>query len=278
MKYHNILYILTTYASLLCMASHAAQPNMQPLVEFLTNVGTNPLPVFIAISEPNDTETKSMVLKLEPMFAGIIDIIQLDTQEHASIALPMAPSTPSFYFFKQGVPVIQSMHAPLSEEKLIAILTIFKEEYDRLEEENKVALEAFQKTILQSTQPTLLYFTATWCPPCQKIKPLVKEVFDQHENHIQCAMLDFDQNRKVAELLGVVAVPTFVFMKDGQELYRFTGATSVAAFNTLITTLFGDPASKEGLDTIVSQGMQEIRSLFEIVHEEPKEDDDEEKD
>ena len=65
-------------------------------------------------------------------------------------------------------------------------------------------------------------YTATWCGPCKQLAP----VFDTLQSEIpevQFQTIDVDQNRDAAIEANVSSVPTVIFEKDGQQVYRFSG-------------------------------------------------------
>ena len=68
----------------------------------------------------------------------------------------------------------------------------------------------------------LLYFTAAWCGPCKKFRPLMENLSSQ----INVQFIDIDSNPGVAQTYGVRNIPTTILVKDGVELERFTGARS----------------------------------------------------
>ena len=57
-----------------------------------------------------------------------------------------------------------------------------------------------------------IYFTATWCGPCQSFKPIMAEVMN--EGH-SVRILDIDKNEELAREYNVKSVPTTVIEKDG---------------------------------------------------------------
>jgi thioredoxin (fragment) len=72
---------------------------------------------------------------------------------------------------------------------------------------------------------TVLDFSATWCPPCQRIAPAVHQLADQSKDRVEFKFIDVDQNREMAENYGIQAVPTFVILNaHGQEVRRIEGA------------------------------------------------------
>ena len=67
------------------------------------------------------------------------------------------------------------------------------------------------------------YFTATWCGPCQRFKPIMQEV--ANEGH-SVQFIDIDSEKDVAQQYNVRSVPTVVIEQNGSEINRLIGATS----------------------------------------------------
>ena len=72
---------------------------------------------------------------------------------------------------------------------------------------------------------TVKYFTASWCGPCQRFKPIMQEVANEG-NHVQFIDIDTDQGRMFADKYNVRSVPTLVFEQAGSEVNRLIGATT----------------------------------------------------
>ena len=68
---------------------------------------------------------------------------------------------------------------------------------------------------------TVMFFTASWCAPCQTFKPIMEEI--EREGHsIQFIDIDNDES-ELTEKYNIQAVPTTVFEVNGKEINRFTG-------------------------------------------------------
>ena len=70
---------------------------------------------------------------------------------------------------------------------------------------------------------TIKYFTATWCGPCQRFKPIMQEV--ANEGH-SVQFIDIDSERDTAQQYNVRSVPTVVIEENGSEVNRLIGATT----------------------------------------------------
>lgn len=72
---------------------------------------------------------------------------------------------------------------------------------------------------------TVFYFTAAWCGPCQKVKPIVAKINDEYEEDKKpFKVIDIDDNPELARKYRIQSVPTFVIIKNEQEIGRITGA------------------------------------------------------
>ena len=56
----------------------------------------------------------------------------------------------------------------------------------------------------------LFYFTASWCGPCQKIKPLLEKISEGADpSKLEIYMIDIDENDNIASEFKIRSVPTF---------------------------------------------------------------------
>ncbi|CAF1522904.1 unnamed protein product [Adineta ricciae] len=88
----------------------------------------------------------------------------------------------------------------------------------------------FQKRVLQSKNPFVVDFYATWCGPCKVLEPRLEKVITNHnkkttgDKDVKLAKVDIDQLEKLSSNYNVQAVPTVIAIKHGKEVSRFTGA------------------------------------------------------
>ncbi|AKY03687.1 thioredoxin [Streptomyces phage Lannister] len=68
----------------------------------------------------------------------------------------------------------------------------------------------------------MLYFSSPWCRPCRSFGPLLTKELEARS--VEPERIDVTQNVEMANLFEVSAVPTVVFIRDGEEISRFTGA------------------------------------------------------
>jgi thioredoxin 1 len=79
----------------------------------------------------------------------------------------------------------------------------------------------------------ILYFTADWCNPCKKTKPIVEEL-NREQIMAKFFIVDVDSDIEMTKDFEIRSVPTFVVMKDNTEIYRVTGAQTRQQLEELI--------------------------------------------
>ena len=67
----------------------------------------------------------------------------------------------------------------------------------------------------------MLYFTADWCNPCKRTKPFADELISEGAN---IKFIDADAEPDMVKNFKILSVPTFILIKDGQEVARMNGA------------------------------------------------------
>ena len=67
----------------------------------------------------------------------------------------------------------------------------------------------------------MIDFYADWCPPCKQMDPVLKELKEEGHNIVK---VDVEQENLIAQYFDIVSIPTFVFIREGKEFHRMTGA------------------------------------------------------
>ena len=68
--------------------------------------------------------------------------------------------------------------------------------------------------IIQQESRILVYVTATWCKPCQRLSPYMDSVLPRGK--IKILKLDYDQDKNTVSALRVRSVPTFLYYQSGE--------------------------------------------------------------
>jgi thioredoxin 1 len=66
------------------------------------------------------------------------------------------------------------------------------------------------------------YFTADWCGPCKKVRPVVEQI--NQDSPVKFKLIDVDSELDLVKAFEIKSVPTFILIKDGEVVNRITGA------------------------------------------------------
>lgn len=78
----------------------------------------------------------------------------------------------------------------------------------------------------------ILYFSTNYCQPCKAMAPIITEA----ANSLNIEKIDAEQNPDLTRQYNVTTVPTFVFLKNDQEVGRKSGAMRKIDFDNLART------------------------------------------
>ena len=67
----------------------------------------------------------------------------------------------------------------------------------------------------------VFYFTAEWCDPCKKTRPIVEEM---KKEGFEFQIIDADYEQLLVKRFEIKSIPTFILFKNEKEVSRVTGA------------------------------------------------------
>jgi thioredoxin 1 len=73
----------------------------------------------------------------------------------------------------------------------------------------------------------VLKFSASWCGPCRVLAQTLKDV-------VGIKNIDVNENIELSAQYGVRNIPLIVFLRDGKELGRVSGAITKEKYEELI--------------------------------------------
>jgi thioredoxin 1 len=77
-------------------------------------------------------------------------------------------------------------------------------------------------------------FFTDWCMPCVMMGPIVDDLAEQFQGKVKFGKVNVEDNPEVSSKFEISSVPTFVILKDGQVLQKFSGAMSQEELEEII--------------------------------------------
>ena len=88
-------------------------------------------------------------------------------------------------------------------------------------------------------QVTLIVLFAHWCPKCNMMMPVVDEIEEVYKEQLEVVRIDIEKETEIAKDYSIQIVPTFVIMKQGNEVMRMVGIIGEEILKKRIETVFG---------------------------------------
>ncbi|MFC9226853.1 thioredoxin [Streptomyces hygroscopicus] len=82
----------------------------------------------------------------------------------------------------------------------------------------------FAEEVLAAELPVLVKFTASWCPPCRMIAPVLAEIAREEGHRLKVVQLDVDANPSTTLAYGVLSMPTLMLFRAGEPVRSLVGA------------------------------------------------------
>ena len=88
----------------------------------------------------------------------------------------------------------------------------------------------FKKEVLDSKEPVLVDFFATWCGPCRMLAPIMEEISEDHKVY----KIDTDENGDLAMEFGIMSIPTILIFENGELKTKEVGFRSKSELDNLL--------------------------------------------
>ena len=90
--------------------------------------------------------------------------------------------------------------------------------------EYRFTKENFDSEVLKSEVPVLVDFYADWCGPCKMMGPVIDDISKEYDGKVKVGKINIDEQPELAQRYGVMSIPYFAFIKNGELVTDELGA------------------------------------------------------
>ena len=103
---------------------------------------------------------------------------------------------------------------------------------------NVVSEQEFEAEVLRSELPVLVDFFGDWCAPCKQMEPEVAALEQDVQGKAKVVKVDIDQSPRLAQMLRIQSVPTFIVFAQGRPVAAERGVVPRARLKALLEPHF----------------------------------------
>ncbi len=87
----------------------------------------------------------------------------------------------------------------------------------------RATANTWDEEVLRAAELVLVEFWTIGCDPCRGMVPIIEELSEEYSSKLKIVKVNKDENRELSEKYKIVAVPSFLFFKDGESLDKTVG-------------------------------------------------------
>ena len=109
----------------------------------------------------------------------------------------------------------------------------------------------FKREVLESDLPVFVEFWGSWCPPCQRMKEIIKKLEEEYKGRIKIGELNIDRNPLAALRYHIKGVPAYIIFYNGKIVHRDIAAKSLDQLREMIEESLNKISKMETLEQTV---------------------------
>ena len=92
------------------------------------------------------------------------------------------------------------------------------------------------RVILAENRGVVVDFWGAWCQPCRALRPHLERLARDHADAWRVVAVRVEDNDDLVDAWSVQATPTLLYLRQGQEVHRSTGAVTPSSVAEALLT------------------------------------------
>jgi thioredoxin 1 len=95
----------------------------------------------------------------------------------------------------------------------------------------------FEQEVLTNNTPVLVDFSASYCPPCRALTPILENLSNEFDGKIKFGKVDTDENEEISSNYEISALPTILFFNKGKIIKKIVGFHNENQLRQILTEI-----------------------------------------
>jgi thioredoxin 1 len=103
----------------------------------------------------------------------------------------------------------------------------------------QVTDNTFEDIVIESANPVLVDFWATWCKSCKMVAPILEELSREYDGKLTIAQIDVEPNQQTRQKYHIISMPFMIVFKKGQPAGSIVGFKPKADLKRELDSILG---------------------------------------